>query len=192
MVGYEAAMERLREENALLKLRIADLESRLRFLSQHKTLAAGLSGEQLVSGIIGGVRTVHTASVDIIMDDGKKIEVKHSKLSYPSPNKPGNRARWQWGKIFGETNSKDFDFIILVGELDRRYITQYKDHDSPYVIFMLSAAQAMEIVTAHTSGAKAILLGTNPSPKSVKARRFFEEYQLTAEELAQRIGTLTS
>jgi len=95
MTDYEPAMERLREENALLKLRIADLESRLSFLSQHKTLAAGLSGEQLVSGIIGGVRTVHTASVDIIMDDGKKIEVKQSKLSYPSPNKPGNRARWQ-------------------------------------------------------------------------------------------------
>lgn len=181
-------INQLLTDNALLKLRILDLESRLSFLSQHKTLAAGMSGEQLVSGLIGGVRTVHTASVDIIMDDGRKIEVKHGKLSYPSPNRPGNSARWQWGKIFGEKNAKGFDFIVLVGEADKRFLNHYKDPDSPYVIFMLTNEQAQEVVTAHTSGAKAILLGTNPLPQASKARRFFDEFQLTADELSQRVG----
>ena len=102
MTVHEAGLEQLRNENAILRLKVAELELRLGFLSQHKTLAAGLSGEQLVSGIIGGVRTVHTASVDIIMDDGKRIEVKHGKLSYPSPSAQGGRARWQWGRYLAK------------------------------------------------------------------------------------------
>ncbi len=184
--------QQIRAENAFLKQRIADLEAQINFLSQHNTLARGLSGERLISGMIGGVRTVHTASVDIVMEDGTNIEVKNSNLSYPSPKKPGNRSRWQWGKIFGEKNAKDFDFIILVGEADRRYALDYKDSKSPYVIFLLSNEQAKDVVTAHTSGAKAVLLGADPRPSNAKARRFFEEFQLTAEELAGKFGSLGS
>jgi hypothetical protein len=183
-------VERLRAENAALSSRVVALESQLSFLSQHRTLAAGLAGEQLISGFIGGSRTVHTASVDIIMDDGRKIEVKFAKLSYPAPRSPSNPSRWQWGKIFGEKNKKDFDYIILVGDADPRFATEYKDPAAPFVIFFLNYEQAMEMVTAHTAGAKGILLGTNPLATAQKARRFFDVFQVTAEELGQLIGPL--
>ena len=172
-----------RVENAKLAAKVAELEARLLYMTTYKTLAAGLSGENHVVELIGGARTSHTASVDIICRNGTKVEVKLGKLSRPAPRTSPDTLRWQWGKIFGEKNAKDFDYIVLVGESDLRFRELYKDRSSPYVLFLLNRAQAEEVATSHTRGAKGILLGANPQPKGVKAARFFAEFQVTAAEL---------
>ena len=184
----QSELEALRAENEALRLRVSALEDQLRFLSNHKTLAAGLAGESLISGLVSGVLTAHTASVDVLLKDGRSIEVKHAKLSYSSPIKAPTSARWQWGKIFGEKNRKSFDLLVLVAEADPKYRDGYRDEGSPYVLFLLTAEQAEAVTTAHTAGAKGILLGTNPHSKKPKARMFFDDFQLTAQELSDQIG----
>lgn len=180
----------LQKENAELRLEVEQLRARLNYLGQYRTLAAGLHGEELVSKLVGGIRTAHTASVDIITDDDIRIEVKLGKLTYPKPTSAANPARWQWGKVLGEKNTKDFDYLVLVGESDPRFSAAYREQNAPYILFLLERNTVQRVSVRHTNGARGILLLTNPLTSGIKAREFFNDFQITASELAARFGTL--
>lgn len=69
-------VEILRRENLLLKERLAALEAQLSFLANHRTLAADLAGEVLVSQHVDGALTAYAAGHDVVTATGQRIEVK--------------------------------------------------------------------------------------------------------------------
>ena len=195
-VGDE--LSAVREENLQLHRKIADLKSRLvvlekqiTFLSQHKTLAAGMSGERLISSLTGGSLTAHTASSDIKLHDGRFIEVKQSKLTNPNPKTGSIARRWQWQKVFGETNEKSYNYLLLVGEADPNHRAAYLDPDSPYVLFSVPHSEVSALCTAGTRGARGILLSSNPSKARGASAELYTRFQVTTAQIAHQFGSLT-
>jgi hypothetical protein len=179
----------LEAENARLRARIASLEQQLEWLANHKTLAQGLSGEVLISNIIDGAPTVHTAPHDVTAIDGTKIEVKKSKLTNPNPRKNTTSRRWIWNKIFGETGKKDFDFLILIGEAHPHHIDLYRTRD-PFVMFCVPYDEIFALTTNGPRGARCITLAANPSRVSGVSAILYTHYQVSVDEIEQRFGRL--
>lgn len=183
----DATFVELRAENDKLRRRVNELEAQLNFLGQHKTLAAGIRGERLVSRAIGGKLTLHTASIDIVTTDGRSIEVKYAKKSYSDAAYP-NYKRWQWQKVFGETGGKDFDYLVLIGEADERYRSLYMDQSSPFVMFCLEPSDVRAVMTAGTRGAHGILLSCNPANSRGRSTQLFRTNQITMSDFTKRFG----
>lgn len=170
--------ERLSAENASLRERIKLLEEQVNFLGQHRTLAAGITGERLIALMTGGTLTPHTSKHDI--DAGlAKVEVKFSKLSRPVATAP--TLRWQWQKIFGQTGTKDYTHLLLVGESDPRFRQAYRDPSSPYVFFLVPFDQVAPLCV--TGNPKGIVLNTNPASARGSSQKLFTHFQVTAQEI---------
>lgn len=182
--------EDIHAENARLRLRILQLENKLNFLVTHSTLARGISGEQLVSRAIDGVLTVHTASADVITTEGFRIEVKNAKLTNAGAHQSSPYRRWMWQKVFGETNSKQYDFLLLVGEANTIHSIHYRDTVSPYVMFCIPFDRVPDFVTAGTRLAVGIQLSSNPLTARGRAKSLFSEFQITMVEFQTRFGSL--
>jgi hypothetical protein len=178
-VGDELeSLERLRAENLALRAQIEHLEAQLRFLSQHRTLAAGIRGEEIIAKLVAGQLTPHTAGHDVDSNSGK-IEVKYANLSAVGPT----TKRWQWQKIFGQAGSKDYDHLLLVGQADERFTSAYRDPRSPYVLFLVPYA---EIYPLTVSGSpRGIIVNSNPNSARGAAAILFSKYQRLVEEIEQ-------
>ena len=124
----------LKAENEALRRQVADLERQVLFLTTHSTLAAGMAGETIISKIISGKMTPYAEAFDVATVGGLRLEVKYARLNRHSKESLNTR-RWPWGKVFGESGNKNYDFLILVGEADERYREKYKSPESQYVIF---------------------------------------------------------
>jgi hypothetical protein len=181
---------RLRAENRDLKERVRALEEQLVYLRTHGTLARGLSGEQLVSSSIGGTLTVHTASFDVATRDGKSIEVKSGKLTNAGAGDQSSFRRWTWQKVFGETNQKQYDYLLLVGEANSVHRHCYRDPSSPFVLFCIPYDRVSEFTTAGTRGALGIQLNSNPLKARGRAKLLFDEFQVTLHEFKSQFGAL--
>lgn len=178
----------LQIENQQLHARIRDLEDKLRWLLTHATLARGLAGESLISSTIDGKLTLHTAAFDILGRRGEHIEVKSAKLTNAGAGSATKYARWMWQKIFGETNKKNFDYLLLIGEANAEWRHHYRDTKSPFVLFCLPFSDIQQFVTAGTRGAVGIQLNSNPISARGKAADLYLRYQMTSAELEQRFG----
>ncbi len=151
----------LREENLALRSRVADLEREVELLKTHPTLAQGLKGETLIAQLTGGELTGYAGACDVVIDGEVKIEVKFSKLNVPAPG--SSTRRWNWSKPLGWKNrGKDFDFLLLVGDKDPRFPTQYPD-DSPYVFFLLPRNEVEAVMTKGGSIGSSTQITTNLS-----------------------------
>ena len=166
-------------ENAALRERVAYLEAQLRFLSQHERLAAGIRGEEIIARIVAGELTGHTTGHDIDAA-GVKIEVKYANLSPVGPT----TKRWQWQKIFGQTGAKEYDFLLLVGQADRRFTASYRDPSSPYVLFLLPYGEVMPLTVK--GNPRGIIVNSNPLSARGIAAELFRRYQTTIEGLEAR------
>lgn len=182
-------LDRLAAENASLIRRIGELENQISFVSQNKTLARGMAGERLVSNLIGGSLTLHTAKSDIVLTNGTLVEVKYATISRSSAGYEGGR-RWQWQKVFGEKNAKVYDFLVLVGEADPAHCGEYVDPSSPYVIFLIPYIDVEQFTSSGTNGARGILLSTNPRNIRGRAAGLYSSFAVTSEQLALRVGAL--
>lgn len=169
---------RLNEENKRLKDQVS-------FLVGHQTLAEGMRGERLISGLLDGSLTTHTESFDVELHNGVHLEVKTSKLNAPTKGLP--TRRWAWGKIFGDHNAKKFDFLILVGESDNRYSAYYADPKSPYVFFVVPY-DCVKNLTMKNSKVRGIQLTTNPKRATSAASPLFTDYQVSVQQLKDRFG----
>lgn len=181
-------IERLRAERAILRARIAELETQLDFLRTHTTFARGLGGERLVASMLNGHMTSHDASFDVETSGGQRIEVKNSKAS---PNEAGKSSkRWQWNNVFGENGQKTFDFLLLVGEADGRFMAHYADPDSPFVFFLLKFGDVGKFTRSGGRGMKQLItLGTNPlTSRSKNNILLYSEFQTTRERLDELFG----
>ncbi len=170
--------EELIEENLALK-------QKLSFWVGHKTLASGTQGEDIIVKLIGGKPTSHTKSYDIVLDDGNLIEVKYSKMNTPS--KGSETRRWAWGKVFGEQGTKKYDYLILIGETDKRFNAQYVSKNSPYVLFVVPYSHVYPL-TIKTKNTRAIQLTTNPEIAKSNASPLFSQYQINERELKLKFG----
>jgi hypothetical protein len=173
----------LLSENASLRGKVALLEEKLAFLGQHKTLAAGIAGERLVSKLTSGTMTPHVAPHDIDAG-GDRIEVKYANLSRPVATAP--TLRWQWQKIFGQTGAKNYTYLLLIGEGDERFRGSYLDPDSPYVFFLVPTE---EVAAMCVKGSPlGIMLNSNPNSAKGSSSKLFANWQIKAADVEKRFG----
>ena len=160
----------LRVENARLRERIYELES-----------AKGIIAERYINELIGGVLTTGHAAHDITTPEGKRIEVKFARLNIPMDTSASRR--WSWGHPLGSAGAKQFDSLVLVGEVDPRFRELYREPSSPYVIFDVP----FESVPTLMGKSTVIQVTTNPRRKFGKAARIantlFQQFHITSEDL---------
>lgn len=177
----------LQSENAALRAENERLKNQLHFLTTHKTIAAGIGGERIVSEVTNGILTAYAASFDITAANGATIEVKKAAPSKSEAGRPS--ARWQWGKVLGESGSKRFDFLLLVGEADERFQHLYRDPLSPFIAFCVPFSEVLSISTQGQQKTRIARVSTNPEGvRTSSGRRLYDEFQVTMPELADRFG----
>ena len=175
----QALIARVRE----LETENLALRERIDFLEGIPTLRAGIRGEMLISEIVRGRLTTHTAPHDVIVPDGRKLEVKFSRLNRPNPK--SHSRRWSWNHPLGSTLAKDFDQILLIGVADPRYRDDYKDPHSPYVIFDVPRDRA----AAMNQQGNHISITTDPNFGGYGTRRMlFSYFQTTVADLKDQYG----
>lgn len=59
-----------------------------------------------------------------------------------------------------KNKGKDFDFLLLMGDKDKRFLEQYPD-DSPYVYFLIPKKNVLEIMTSGASIGANVQIITN-------------------------------
>lgn len=175
----------LRQQNSDLRARIKILETELEFLRTHPSIMQGIKGETLVASLTGGIITEYAAKHDINLANEATIEVKFSKLN--TPVKGAKTRRWNWSKLLGQNDvGKGFDFLLLIGEKDPRYLDQYLDA-SPYVYFLIPRENIDEILTPGKSIGSQAQINTNLKTARAENSRAIKKYLVT-EELVRNIG----
>ena len=178
------------DSQELLQERILELEAenvvlreRIDFLEGVPFLRAGMHGETLISQLVNGKMTIHSAPHDIVVPDGRKLEVKFSRLNIPM--KIFSSKRWSWNHPLGMTRAKDFDRLLLIGEADPRFCSLYRDPSSPYVIFDVPYSRVAAINQKYNH----ISITTSPTRAGTGKRTLlFREFQTTIKELERRYG----
>lgn len=176
--------EQLVLENEILKKQVFELKKELEFLKLHPVFAQGLKGERLIAEMTGGTLTDFSASHDVETPNGSKIEVKFSKLNSPSNSRT---RRWNWSKPLGwKDKGKDFDYLLLVGDKDHRFESQYPD-SSPYVFFLIPRAYVEELMSSGGVIGSAVQIVTNlqkaKSPKSLLIKKHLVSFKTITEVL---------
>jgi hypothetical protein len=177
-------LEALKRENSVLSAENVRLRKKVEILELHPTLAKGSAGEALIAQLAGGSLAKKNADHDLSLQArGMKIEVKYS-----NPNLAVGQSttrRWAWAKIFGESGQKNYDRLLLVGDVDPRWNKLYLDLESPYIFFDVPVEEAMPLTTK-TGKFRSIFLSTNPKTVRSTAARLFADYQITLDKLRQR------
>lgn len=183
----ETEIGQLRAENEYLKAKVIALEKQILQLETHQTLFDGARGESIVSRLVGGEITAYGKGHDIEISgkDGLRIEVKMASLNQPV--KTSSTLRWVWGKILGEGGNKEYDWLILIGKKDDRYMDEYPDSDSPYIFFAIPKHEVQPLLS--TQGRfKAIYLTTNPYTARSKTSILYSQYMVTTDQLSKQFG----
>lgn len=163
-------------ENQRLLKRIQELEAELFFLKTHNVFQQGIKGESLVCMLTEGVLTKFAQEFDVVLKNQVKIEVKFSKLNEPVLGSP--TRRWNWSKPLGwKDKGKDFDFLLLVGDKDKRYPNQYLDN-SPYVYFLVPKQYIPEIVTKGKAIGANVQITTNLSTAKSKPSMAIKKFMV--------------
>lgn len=143
-------------------------------------------GERIVAELIGGKMV--NDSFDVLTPSGHRLEVRYAGLSTAVWGKA--TKRWTWNFILGAYKEKDFDRVILVGEVDPRYRCKYRDPTFPYIFFDVPKSRLAEVMGASPH----IYLSTNPKKvygfKSYgfSADPLYNSFQTTAAELKAKYG----
>jgi hypothetical protein len=184
----QAEITSLMNENAALRAKAHILQKKVDFFERHQAFQKGVQGESLVAAWADGLATPNNAAYDVTVNSGgTRLEVKFSSLYSPSKISP--TLRWAWHTPFGESGSKHYDRLILIGESDERYAALYTDSGSPYVIFDVPFDEVMPLTVARRA-TRSIFLTSNPRKAHSRAARLFKEYQRTESEIKARYESL--
>lgn len=166
-----------------LKERIRNLEDRLQLIESKPSLRKGFEGEQLISRLVNGKRTMFTTPHDVTARrGGKKLEVKFARLS--KAKKVGTTMRWTWGHVLGFSGTKEYSRLILVGEADLA-LQNGRAKASPYVFFDVPFSRVRDVMRSDGL----IQISTNPrTARTSEARLLFDKFQVTSAELKKRYG----
>jgi hypothetical protein len=158
----------LERDNADLKRKNAELESELESLRLDPTLARGLKGETYIASLTGGDLTSYGDSYDVILTNGVQLEVKQCNKPYrPSSS---ITKRWNWYHVLGTSGRKEYDYLVLLGEKDPRYVDQYPA-DIPLVIFLIPRSAVNLLAVKGTQIAINTNLKTARAPKALELKR---------------------
>lgn len=180
----------LKEENQKLKARIFALKKEIEFLKTHPALSQGIKGETLVAKITSGIKGAYAASHDLIVGKTIKIEVKFSKLN--TPVQGTSTKRWNWSKPLGwKDKGKDYNFLLLVGDKDSRFLNQYLD-DSPYVFFLIPRKKVIDIMNSGKAVGANVQIITNlakaKSPTSLVIKKYMVRGSAIKKLLARAVA----
>lgn len=176
----------LLKQNEWLKERVKHLEQEIEFLRTHTAIAQGMKGETLIAKLAGGIMSDFAAEHDIVIGDDIKIEVKFSKLNVPVAGSP--TKRWNWSKPLGwKDKGKNYNFLLLIGEKDPRYLDQYPK-DSPYVFFLIPKARVIEIMTSGSAIGANVALTTNLSTARAATAVAIKQHMVSQELLTQLLA----
>jgi hypothetical protein len=162
ILGLKRRNLELQAENEKLKKENEELKKRL-------DRARGVPAVDLVAQMTGGKPTRgYKDSYDVETENGKRIEVKLSKVDI-QPSK-----RWVWSNVLGR---KGYDYLVLVGEKDERWLKQYPDLD--YVFFLVPRNAVPEVKT----NADGIALNTNfEKVRAPKSKALIKRYLVSSQE----------
>ncbi|WP_278378959.1 hypothetical protein [Stutzerimonas kunmingensis] len=179
-------VQALRTRVATLEAENTSLRAKLDLFEQHSTLAKGIKGERIIVTLLGGTPSAKNAPHDIeLKERDLLLEVKYANLNLAVPHSA--TQRWVWSKIFGEAGKKNYQRLILVGDIDLRYRESYMDSDSPYVLFDIPYEDAVPL-TIKTGRYRSISLTTNPAKAKSAGAPLFGKYQITFQDLESRYG----
>jgi hypothetical protein len=166
-----------------LKERIRTLEDRLQLIESKSNLRKGFEGEQLISRLVNGKRTMFTTPHDVTTRrGGKKLEVKFARLN--KAKKIGTTMRWTWGHALGFSGMKHYNRLILVGEADPA-LQNGRTKTCPYVFFDVPFSRVRDVMRSDGL----IQISTNPqTARTSEARLLFDKYQVTSTDLKKRYG----
>lgn len=161
--------------------------SKLDFYELHPKIATGNIGEIIVCQAVHGKLTPKNAGHDVDVPHlNLKIEVKFSNPSHVS--KKNLNLRWLWTNVKGNTGKKQFDRLILVGKKIEAFSHQYKDENSPFVLYDIPFCSIDSVADDRKNGSKVIRLPVNwASVKSEKGKRC-QAFEITIAELGERYG----
>jgi hypothetical protein len=186
MASLELQLSEANQQRDVLQGRINALLMEVEFLRKHRTLRDAIAGEAIICELVDGVTTPSGFPHDVVK--GKiTIEVKFANLNNTS-SPSGNYTRWAWGKIFGEGGNKEYDYLLLVGVKDLRWIEWYKGKSGPYVFFCVPHEEVASL-TQPMNGNKyrAIQLPSNPRRvRRSRAARLYSDFEMTYEELRNK------
>lgn len=139
----------------------------------------------------------HDRSIDLYVKGQEiRIEVKTCESL--------NDGRWGWQKIFGTSNGKRFDQLILLGRKHEPFLAKYDipghkfyDPECPYVIFDVPHDKVSGLTISGGKNARMISLTANPhaefgrryrktGPDPAPANSLYSLYRVTQEELSRR------
>ena len=180
-------INRLFSENSELRAKIVQLEFEIDFLKTHPSIAQGIKGETLVYNIIGGEITPYAAPHDVTLGNGAKIEVKFSKRNLPS--KGAVTRRWNWSNLLGWCDKgKDYDFLLLIGDKDPRFLSQYPSDGSPYVFFLIPLGNVPEILSKGGEGGSRAQINTNLKGARSNRSTAIKKYMVPVTLLSTIVG----
>ncbi|MBI5659262.1 MAG: hypothetical protein HZC43_06870 [Nitrosomonadales bacterium] len=179
-----ALIAKLESENMRLRCELA-------FLKTHTSIAQGMRGETLIAKAIDGSVTSYAEGYDVLTTDGRRIEVKFSKLNQPV--KHVSTKRWNWSKPLGSMDrGKEYEYLLLIGEKDERY-----SHDSidasPYVYFLIPNKSVSRLMDKGSTVGGMIQVTTNLEKlRQKKVPPEILQYQCNEETVTALLSTATA
>ena len=172
-------IEQLRKENQRLRAKLTEAKNKIISLQQqietHSTMATGMQGEKHILDCIPATATIRNGIYDLLTHDGQRVEVKTSKLVDAGEG----HMRWQWGKVTGQSEDKDYDRIFLIGILPPDAPKRYQIFDVPFDV-------VKELETEGGKAAKQIRASVKFTSKCGSRRKLLEHFSVTEEELKAR------
>jgi hypothetical protein len=151
-----------------LKKRTSELEQENEALKKRLDFARGGPAEKFVAELTGGELTRYKDRHDVTTKSGHRLEVKLSHLNRPASSKT---KRWNWDRILGLNETKEYDFLVLTGEKDERYKEQYPPC-LPYVFFLVPRRDVPAIMGAGNCVALNTNLNTARANKAEVLKRY--------------------
>ena len=179
-------------EIKILTEKISRLENEIEYLRTHPTIVQGLRGERFVCELTNGQATAYAEKFDVELENSLTIEVKFSKLNIPV--KGEKTLRWNWSKPLGQYDKgKEYDFLVLLGEKDDRYMQQY--YEGVYVAFLIPKSAVGELMSAGKSVGGMIQINTNLNTARAPKSRQIKEHMVplsSINQLAEHMVPLSS
>lgn len=168
VIKLHEQVRHLKQENRILRQERDLLREERDYFRTLPKISQGLKGEALIAHLTQGMQTGYKEPHDIIVKSRERLEVKFSNLNVP--NRANKTKRWNWSYVYGSTNKKIYEYLVLVGEKDVRYLEQYPP-DLPFVIFLLPWSEVNRVRTG-TVIAINTNLRTARAPKSQVLKQY--------------------
>ena len=91
--------------------------------------------------------------------------------------------------LLGGTGSKDYDQLVLVGEVNERYRDDYLDPTAKFVMFDIPFSEIEAVMMQGVSDGSNAYLQLNSNRRGVrksKSQLLYDKYQVTGDQLSDR------